>query len=68
MEESQELANLCMRQVHAHKPQDKIRSSLEQQVGKLLSALKETIEEFELNGNNVESNAEHFRRIRNSKL
>lgn len=67
MEESQELANLCMRQVHAH-THSKAKVAMEQQVGKFLSALKEAIEEFKLNGDTIEGNAEHFRRIRKTKI
>jgi hypothetical protein len=58
MEESNALAALCIRQVHATKSKDQVRIALEHQIGTTLAALKETIEEFELNGERIEFTAE----------
>ena len=51
MEESQALAAVCAKQMHSP---NKTHVALEQQLGKLMAAIKETIQEFEIDGDRLE--------------
>jgi hypothetical protein len=55
MEESNKLSTLCMRQVpfSTVKNTSKTKMVLEHQIGSLMSALKEVITEFELDGDRI---------------
>lgn len=68
MEEASDLSNLCMRQVHTTRSASQVKIALEQQIGQILSALKETVEEFKLDGERIEFAADREVTNRRAKL
>ena len=57
MEESNRMASVCTKNVHSlHKK--RTNSDVEKQLGVLFSAMREVAEEFKLDENNVQKNAE----------
>lgn len=57
MEEANRMASVCTRNVHTNE-KSKTNKELEKQMGVLFSAMREVVEEFKLDENNVQNNAE----------